>query len=195
MKRYPVTFVWQTVDLIDATDGTVERRLAMVPQGRYARIAEQQFAEGEPHTLAPLEPRSLAAHNHYFAALKDGFENLPEQLAKSFPTQEHLRKWLLIATGQFDIVTWHSLTKREAFHNAKLVRGNEPYARIKVFETVEEETKAICWAVEIKRAVSQSSKTMGKEAFQESKTKVLDMLEEILRIKTGTLMKEAGRHA
>ena len=100
MKIYPVVFHWLDVDVADQ-QGVMHATKAMVPIARYVNTAARQYHEGEEYPLVMLETRSRASHNQYFAAVNDGFDNLPERIAARWPTSEHLRKWLLIETGWF----------------------------------------------------------------------------------------------
>ena len=76
-RMIPVMFTW---------DG--ERRV-MVPQERFHNVCGRQFEPGEEYALEVVEERSLASHKQYFAAVHDGYQNLNEEAAKHFPTQEH----------------------------------------------------------------------------------------------------------
>lgn len=47
----------------------------------------------------------------------------------------------------------------------------------------------------IKTAKSQSAAAMAKQPFEESKRAVLDLIETMIGVKSGTLNKEAGKSA
>jgi hypothetical protein len=192
-RIYPVNFSWHRVDVTDA-DGVVAQRLAMTPEARYAGIAERQFFEGEIYTLVPLEARSRGSHNHYFAALEDGYQNLPEGVAKAFPSAEYLRHWILIETNWCEDDIWHLTTRKEAERRAARTRSREPFARMRIFETKDDDGRR-CWALQIRRAMSQSAAAMGKAEFEKSKTDVLDYIATLVGTSRKALAKEAGRHA
>ena len=101
VRILPVNFVWREVDVVDA-DGVAERRLAMVPLPRYGNVCKRQYEEGCEYPMVPLEARSRASHNAYFAQVHDAFQNIPESIAARWPTEEHLRKWSLVETGWFN---------------------------------------------------------------------------------------------
>lgn len=184
MRIYPVGFVWRKVDVI-LGDGEVVRAMAMVPLARYDNVAKRQFAEGEDYTLTPLEERSMASHRQYFAALKSGFDNLPENIAARWPSAEHYRKWLLIETGFFDEKEFDEASILHAKRLATFIRTEDVYARITVRGTT----------VIIRRAKSQAVPAMSKVDFEASKRAVLELNDHLTGVEPGTHMREAGRHA
>lgn len=183
-RIYPVVFQWRDVDLIDE-EGVADRAMAMVPLARYLNVAKRQYHALEEYPLVPLEARSRASHNQYFAALSDGFHNLPEKIAARWPTQEHLRKWILCETGWFDESEIDCASPKHATQTAVLIRSFDEYARISVHGA----------KVIIRRAKSQAAAAMGKEAFEASKKDVLDLLENLIGVSRGQLKKQAGRSA
>lgn len=183
-RIYPVNCKWTEVEITDA-DGISSRLMAMVPTPRYAKLAERQYHPGEEYPLVPLEARSRASHSHYFAALTDGFHNLPESVAARWPSADHLRKWLLVETGWFNESEIDCASPATARQTAVLMRSFDDYARISVHGS----------KVIIRRAKSQSASSMGKDAFEKSKKDVLNLLEEIIGSGRGSLMRQAGRSA
>lgn len=197
MRYLPVVFTWCSVEVV-GDDGTAERRLAMVPLTRYMPVCRRQFVEGEEFSLAPIEARSRASHNQYFAALHDGFSNLPEDLSvikarlniKTIPPDgfidaEHLRKWALCETGWCDIDEFDFDTPKHATDFARFCRKQDTYAQILIRGA----------HVTVKIAKSQSAAAMSKEPFEQSKRAVLDLIETMIGVKKGTLNKEAGKAA
>ena len=88
---------------------------AMTPATqRFAREADKQFVVGEEYPLIVHEHRSAASHKHYFAAISDAWESLPESMAGEFPTSEHLRKRALIMAGYRDERSIVAASKAEA---------------------------------------------------------------------------------
>ena len=184
MRIYPVSFVWQKVDLVDGEDGTATRIWAMVPQQRYHNVCQRQFAEGEAYPLQVVEERSMASHRQFFAAVHEGFKNLPENIAARFPSSEHMRKFLLIETGWFDEKEIECANEKHAKALQAFIRTEDEYARIFRRGSL----------VIIRKAKSQSLAAMGKQAFQDSKRDVLDLLESMVDVPKGTLMREGGMH-
>ena len=210
MRMQPVVFVWQEVEVVDG-DGVAIRRMAMVPHPRYGNVVKRQFHDGEKYALAPVEERSMASHNQYFAALNDGFNNLPERVAfemgkdgkfkfdeqghriPRWPTAEHVRKWLLIESGWYEEKDFDFDSQSQAKRLGAFIRVEDVYARIGTRQVEDAQGRPI-WKVIIRRARSQSLTAMGKEDFQASKKAVLDLVEAMIGVKPGSLMKEAGRN-
>lgn len=163
----------------------------MVPLPRYQKVANKQFVVGAEYPLQIIEERNMASHNAYFAQIHSGFQNLPEEYAQEFPTETHLRRWLLIETG------W--CTRREfqdplpTIEKARTVamfcRGLDEYAK---FSFQEREDG---WHIIIRQARSQSLDAMGKVDFEASKKACLDKLESMIGVPHGSLKREAGRNA
>ena len=156
---------------------------AMVPL--VPRVAQEMYEEGRTYWLEPWEPASQASRGHYFASLKEGWDNLPEHLAERFPTPEHLRKFLLIRAGYHDERTIVAASKAQAQRIAGFVRPMDEFAVV----TVREAT------VGVYTAKSQSARAMGRKAFQKSKSDVLDALSDLIGVERRTLDENAGRAA
>src|SRR6516162_11295284 len=60
------------------------------------------FVVGEVYPMAVVEERDRNSHNHYFAAVTEGWKNLSEENAAQFPTADHLRHWALVQCGYYD---------------------------------------------------------------------------------------------
>lgn len=169
----------------------------MTPHPRFKTICDRQFAIDETYTLVPNEEASTASRRHYFASLRDAWMNLPEDLSKHFPTQDHLRRWCLIKAGFCDERSIVCDTPSDARRLAIMARSLDGYAVI----THHDETisggadSEPARVVVIYTAKSQSASAMSKEEFQTSKTAVLDIVSEMIGVNRGTLQKEAGRSA
>ena len=196
MRILPIVCRWMQVDVIDPDTGEAERRFAWVPLRRYDNLAKRQNSEGDEHPIAPLEPRSRASHDGYFAELHKIFENLPENLdavaerlgIKTFPPNgfvdiEHFRAWCLCEVGccsveqrecdSHDDAVWMATTWRKftPVYGQISVRGNR---------------------ITIKEPLSQSAAAMSKEPFEESKRKVLDLGQAIIGV-TRRELRQAAR--
>jgi hypothetical protein len=181
----PVAFIWGEAEVVDARTGEIARKRAMVPLPRFDNLAKRQFVDGEEYVLAPIEERSMASHNQYFAALKGYFDNLPESISARWPTPQHFRRWLLIEAGWFDEKEFEMVSSEYAHALGAFVRTADEYARILI-----RGKKVI-----VQKAKSQSRAAMGKEAFQQSKRDVLDLAESMVGTPVRTMMREAGNHA
>ena len=132
----------------------------------FAKRSNAEFTVGEVYNLEAIEQRSAASHRHYFAAVNEAWQNLPEDAAERFPTSEHLRKWCLIRAGYAEHRQIVASSKAEAQRLAAFVKPMDTYAVVTARECV----------VTVYTAESQSMKAMGKQRFQESKTAVLELL-------------------
>jgi hypothetical protein len=172
----------------------------------YMHIANRQFADGEYYSLIVHEERSRDSHNQYFAAVSEGWNNLPEKLAPRFPTSVHLRKWCLIETGYFHERTIICESQKRATLLARYIRTDdnnreEPeHLRIHVgspYDEIDEETGEIqrVYPVVVRQAKSQKVTSMPKQEFEKSKKAVLDLIESFIGVNPGELKKQAGKIA
>ncbi|ASP85042.1 MULTISPECIES: hypothetical protein [Sinorhizobium] len=161
---------------------------AFEPANRHwARECDKRFVVGEFYTLAEHNDRSKASHNHYFAAVAEAWQNLPEIYAgMSFAeSSEHLRAYALIKKGYCDTHTIVCSSKAEAKRLAAFIRPIDAFSVVDVKEATV--TRYV--------AKSQSMKAMDKQEFQESKTAVLDYLDDLIGVERGTTQRNAGAAA
>lgn len=157
MTSAPIMFTW-TGD-------------AMVPRDRrFAYQCDRQFVVGSEYTLVQHEDRSAARHRFFFAAVNEVWRNLPEQIAATFPSAEHLRKWALIRAGYRSERTHIAATKAEALRLAAFIKPIDDYAIVT--------TSGL--SVTVWTAKSQSVRAMGKKEFYESKEAVLGVLADLI---------------
>ncbi len=155
------------------------------PLSRCAKAADKEFVIGERYELQVVAMRSSATHNHFFAALHEAWTNLPEPIADHFPTEEHLRKYLLIKAGFRDETSFLTHSKAEAQRFAGYLRSIDGYSFIQV------DGKLVTrWT-----AKSQAMKKMGKVEFQKSKQAVLEQLAKLIGVTPDELSSNAGRAA
>lgn len=132
----------------------------------WARMADKHFVVGALYPLEAREDRSVASHRHFFAAVNEAWQNLPDDLAARFPSPDHLRKWALIKSGYRDERSIVCASKAEAQRVAAFVKPIDGFAVVIVSAAV----------VTLYTAKSQSVRAMGKEEFGKSKDAVLDAL-------------------
>lgn len=139
--------------------------------------ADASYVVGEVYKLAPFEDRSQASHNHEFAVIADMWASLPDRFKHEPWAQspEHLRKYALIMCRYCDTQTYACGSNAEAQRWAKNMRPFDEYSVI----TIEGTT--------IYRFVaqSQSKRAMGAKRFQESKTAIIEYLEDLLGVERG----------
>lgn len=165
----PVAFVW-----------TGE---AMVPLPRFRKLCDAQFEVNEEYPLMIVENRSMASHNHYFAALHEGYMNLAEEYAQEFDSAEHLRSWALCKAGFCTVTTYVLNTAEDARQLRVALKADNPAAIVAISGNV----------AKVYRAESQSMAAMKKERFEDSKREVLDIVASMARTTTAELKKNAGR--
>lgn len=150
-------------------------------RGHHARAAEM-FGPGEVVNLQAVEDRSAASHRHYFAAINEAWQNLPEGMAPHYPSPEHLRKRALIQAGYADCQSFAASSRREAVKLAAFLVPVDPFSLV----TLEGST-VTRWT-----AQSQSQRAMGKQVFQESKEAVLGVLADMIGVTPDTLQRAAA---
>lgn len=154
---------------------------SFVPMPGFARRCDAEFVVGQVYRLEVVEERSAASHAHYFACINEAWQSLPETLAHQFPTAEHLRKYALIKAGYADRREIVVSSKAEARRVAVFI-GDLPEAEFAI--VVPSDAVVTVWT-----ARSQSVKAMGKKDFQDSKTKVLDVIAAMIGVTPGALSK------
>ena len=168
---FPLHYTW---------DGSV-----FTPTPRFAERARKQFEVGGRYPLVVHEERSGVSHRQYFAAVHEGWNQLPESIAHRWPSSEHLRKWCLVRAGFADEQSTVCMSDEQATEIAAFVRPLDGYAVITVKGPV----------VTVYRAKSQSHRAMNKAEFQASKQAVLDLIADLCSIDADTLSSNANRAA
>lgn len=183
-RIYPVTFVWKQIDVM-IEGGEIRETLAMIPlNAANASQARRQFHLDEEYPLAPLEARSRASHNAYFAEIHSYWLNLPEAVQARWLDEDHFRKWCLIETGWYHEREVDTASPQHAENLVALVKSYDTYARIHV-----RGNKVI-----IREAKSQSAKAMSKDPFERSKREVLDLMSSFVGVKPSQMKREVRRN-
>ena len=163
--------------------------VAWQPLPAFAEDCDKEFVLHEERWLDAHHDRSMASHNHYFAALNTAWATLPEDLALRFPTPQALRKWCLIETGWYTAPEpFMMATQAEALRHALELSRRHPDDRVYVDP---DDPRRVVW----KTAKSQSYRAMRKVDFQKSKDDVLRKLSELIGVPTDELERNAGRAA
>lgn len=136
----------------------------------HPRRADKYLTVGERYSLVQYEDRSAATHNHQFAWLHDAWMNLPEDIADQYPTPEHLRKRALIDAGYYDETIIDAGSNAAAIRVAAAVQTIDTFALVFVRK---------CFVIR-RTAKSQSRRAMKKEEFQASKTKIMEVIDDLL---------------
>lgn len=168
MSMAPIEFFWN-------------ENHVMVPMQRFAKLADKQFVVGEIYTMVVEEQRSANSHRHYFACVKEAWNNLPEDKVARYPTPEHLRKWALIRCHYYDEKTIVCSSADQADAIVALTEMLDQFAVIIVKGKI----------VKIFKAKSQSVENMKKEEFERSKQDVLALLADVISVPQKDLEKQA----
>lgn len=145
-----------------------------------ARLAGQQFSDGERYRLVIDEERSRVSHAHEFAWLKDAWASLPERYASMYPTEDHLRKAALIEAGFYNQQVYGCASNAEAHRTAKIVREREEHS-----VCVVDGNNCI-----VRTAKSQKMRGIGamnKAEFQASKQAIMEVIADMIGTDAGSL--------
>ncbi|BAQ18355.1 hypothetical protein [Methyloceanibacter caenitepidi] len=168
----PVACLWKNGAFIPATSYQLKR-------------CQEHFEDGKRYALIEHQERSINSHNHYFAALHDAWQNLPEDIGVDFPTVEHLRKRALISTGYYDQRSVVCADNEEARRVAAFIRPMDEFALVAVNGP----------AVVVRTPKSQTYRAMDRKTFSESKEKVLGWVWDLVGVDPDTGNREAGQAA
>lgn len=153
---------------------------AFVPASAYwARRADLVYVVGEHYKLVEHHDRSANSHRHFFAVVNDAWQTLPDHLLEQYPSSEHLRKKALIWKGYRDERSIVCASGAEAQRVAAFIKPMDDFAVVTVKDAV----------VRVWTAKSQSTKAMGAKEFQQSKSDVLDFLDDLLGVERGATAK------
>lgn len=155
---------------------------ALHPVGPARRRANETLIVGARYMVEPQEPRSEVSHRHFFASINDAWSNLPDAAAERFASPEALRKFALIASGFRDERSIAFASKADAERAAAFIKPLDDFALVTVNDAV----------VTVWTAQSQSTRAMGKDRFQESKTAVLDYIASLIGHTGESLTKNTG---
>lgn len=151
----------------------------LFPTDRFTARAAELFVDGAVYWVNVEAERTEKSHRHEFGWLKTAWQSLPESISHDYPTPEHLRKRALVLGGFYDE------TVIDAGSNAAALRV---CTSIKAFPG---ETFSMVFVrgpfVIIRRPESQSHRAMGASRFQESKTKILEIVADMLGIEPADL--------
>lgn len=156
---------------------------AMVPKRR--SLADLYFVVGAEYRMVEHQDRSDATHRHEFAWLNEAWKNLPEELATEYPSPEHLRKRALIQAGFYDEQIIDAGIKEVAMRVAAIVRTMDAFAYIAVRGSF----------VIIRRAKSQARGVMDRKTFQDSKTKMMEIVSAMIGVTPEQLSSNTGKSA
>lgn len=163
-----------------------EKDIGFFPENQYwLNICNYRFGDGEVVTLDEVNDRSQKSHDQLFPLLREAFSQLPEEFKEQFPTAEHLRARALIEAGYFDETVVDAGFPDTAREFAATIRGRSTFSLVVIKDNF----------VIIRDPRSQSLRSMKKKEFQESKTKVLEIVCDMIGITVEELMSNTGKAA
>ncbi len=173
-----------TPSLLMAWDGE-----AFKPVGEPGRKrADALYTVGERYMVEAHEMRNMAAHRAFFAAVNEGWANLPEGLSERFPSAEHLRKYALVKSGFCAERTIVCATNAEATRLAAYIRSLDGYAVIALQGNV-----VTSWTA--KSQATRGPNAMAKDEFNRSKDAVLDYIASLIGHTGESLQRNTGAAA
>jgi hypothetical protein len=101
---------------------------AMIPAK--PKLADKAYVIGRRYWLDEVSERSWVSHAHQFVWIDKAWDNLPEALAETFPTSEHLRKAALIATGWHRERVINAGSRAAAISVAAYARSEDAFAQV-----------------------------------------------------------------
>jgi hypothetical protein len=145
----------------------------------WQRQCDKHYVIGNSYELVPHEERSSKSHRHEFAWLNEAHANLPENLADQYPTVNHLRKRALIEAGYYDEQVIDAGTNAAALRVAQGIKSfpGEDFSLVIVRGGF----------VVIRRPRSQSRRAMNAKEFQESKTKIMEIVAALIGVPVNDL--------
>lgn len=150
---------------------------------KWPKLAASRFDNGADYLLAPVEHRSDQTHKHHFAWIREAWLNLPEELADEYPSAEHLRKRALIMSGFYNETILDVGSHAAALRVAQFAKGEDEFAVAVVRGGV----------VVVRKAKSQSKRSMQKSEFQASKSAILETIAGMIGVTPGTLLQQEGK--
>lgn len=155
---------------------------ALHPEPRFHNVVRSTFVEGPVYWVNVEAERSEQTHKHEFAFVRNAWRQIPDELAESYPTPDHLRRRALIQAGYFDEQVIDAGSNAAAIRVATGVRSfpGESFSMVFV-------RGPYCI---IRRAQSQSYKAMGAKAFHESKQAILQVIADMIGVPPEVLAKQ-----
>jgi predicted nucleotidyltransferase len=145
------------------------------PTQRHRKTADGYFVVGQRYALTEVHERSSRSHAHFFASMKEAYDNLPENIASQFKNAEHFRARGLIECGFCDEHSFVCASPADAIKAVSLVTKGQPYAAVSIVDN----------AAVVRIAHSQSYKAMNKAEFENTHQQVLEWAWHLVGLKPG----------
>ena len=151
---------------------------AMIPTRR--ETAVKAFVEGQRYWLEEASERSWTSHRHEFAWISEAHGNLPERLAETFPSAQHLRKAALIATGWFREMVIDAGNAKAALRVAAYAKARDEFAHV----ATRGPTVVVRWA---RSQRMHGADRMNKAEFEKSKEDILGWIANLIGVEPDQL--------
>ena len=152
---------------------------ALLPVGHYGlSAAREQMQPGDTVIVEIDHPRSPNTHKHQFAEIADAWQHLPENIQDKpwAVNPETLRKYALIVTGYRNTYQIDCGNSRGAERVGVALQAAEAGKHGFAIAQVKGPVVTV-WTPE-----SQSMRAMGGNRFQESKSKVLEWVADLIGV-------------
>ena len=157
----------------------------MVPlAGQHLRCAERFVVNGR-YGFVIFDGRSEENHSHYFAVIRDYWNNWPESYEIELSSEKQLRRHALIRTGHYDQHIMALASKEDAERYIERMTEREGYAEFSLNESV----------VVARFAKTQRKNFQSNADFKKAKQDVLDFMASVTGIPVEQMKREAGQAA
>jgi hypothetical protein len=153
------------------------------PVGRFAKAADEFYVVGQTYRMVEHYDRSANSHRHAFAELREAFLNLREPWDQILTTEDALRKFALVKAGYCETKQFVCSSNAMATELHKALGSDYDWATV---------TGNV---VTFYTAHSQSYRAMDRKTFQEAKTKMLEVLADLIDTTPEALSRNAREAA
>ena len=157
----------------------------LMPLAHHVRAFRTAFAEDRVYWLTEHKDRSGRSHRHFFAAVREAWQQLPEHLAPRFPSPDHLRAFALIKGGFKRDRVYPLASRDDALRLATYITSKDPFAVVDITDAV----------LTVSEAESQSEDAMEADRFELSKRAVLEIVASMIGVDVSALHRNTERAA
>ena len=143
--------------------------------GLKPQAAAKAYEAGRRYWLEEVSERSWISHQHEFAWIKQAWDNLPQAIADTFPTPEHLRKAALIATGWHREMIIDAGNAKAALRVAAYAKARDEFAHV----VTRGPTVTVRWA---RSQRMHGLDRMDKVEFQRAKDDILGWIANLIGV-------------
>jgi len=145
--------------------------------------ADKHYVVGQRYKIMEVPERNMGRHAAYFATVHEAWMNLPDDLAKQFPSADALRYRGLIQTGYCTMQTVTVASAAEARRVAMLFQPDDQYSVV-----IAKGNTVVKY-----KAMSQRLRAMGPKVFDKSVEDVLAWICQLLGVTLAELKANTGK--